>query len=221
MTREAFQRALELAPARPVALCPELQAHQAQDVYSVWAATEGQGGLQSPPFWAAVWPGAALLARVLLDQPERVAGQRVWDIGCGGGVAAIGASRAGAREVVANDVDLNALWAAEANAALNGVALRYELGDWTDRIAALGGGETLLVAEMFYERTAAARLQAALHQAIAAGARVLIADGGRPFAPAPTGTLLREATLPVPHSLEGVHERATRVFEMHAPSSAP
>jgi predicted nicotinamide N-methyase len=215
---DSFLAALALAPPAPVQLCPELWAHQAPDVFSVWSASEQADGVSAkrvaaPPFWAAVWPGAALLARVLLDEPSRVAGQRVWDLGCGGGVAAIAACRAGALQVTANDIDAFALRATTANAQLNQVQLDVAHTDLQTELEQFSHGDTLLVAEMFYERDAARALEDGLRKACSRGVRVLIADGERPFTPNAGRQLLREARLAVPFSLEGVHSRATRVFE--------
>jgi predicted nicotinamide N-methyase len=212
---DPFIRALRCAPVRPVQLCPELVAHQADDVFSVWSAGEaGSGALQSPPFWAAVWPGAALLARLLLDQPERVRGRRVWDLGCGSGIAGIAACRSGAARVVANDIDDFALQAARINGQLNGVDLVTQHGDLTEELGGFGTGDTLLVSEMFYERGPAAAWEQGLRRACARGAHVLIADGERPFTPSTGSRLLLEADLTVPVGLEGVHSRHTRVLAL-------
>jgi methylase of polypeptide subunit release factors len=55
-------------------------------------------------------------------------GERVIDIGTGSGLLAIAAARAGAREVVATDIDARAVEAARRNAARNGVALEARVG---------------------------------------------------------------------------------------------
>jgi len=217
---DPFLSALSCAPIRPVQLCPELRAHQAADVFSVWSAGEASAGCShSPPFWAAVWPGAALLARLLLDQPARVAGRRVWDLGCGGGVVGIAAMRAGAQRVTANDIDAFALRATQVNAQLNNVDLSTELGDLTSQLGSFGAGDVLLVSEMFYEREAAREWELGLRRACAQGASVLVADGERPFTPTTGSLLLREANLEVPFGLEGVHFRHTRVLEFQLPAS--
>jgi predicted nicotinamide N-methyase len=205
---------LALAPPAPVQLCPELRAHQASDVFTVWAAAERESAKpQAPPFWAAVWPGAALLARLLLDEPERVTGKRVFDLGCGGAVAGLAAKRAGADRVIAMDIDALALRAAQANAGLNQVEIDTELADALPILGTRGEGDAILVAEMFYEREAAHALEQELRAACARGATVLIADGERPFTPSRGMRALREARLAVPFGLEGVDSRRTRVFE--------
>jgi len=78
---------------------------------------------EAPPFWAFCWASGQALARFLLDHPEHVRGALVVDLGCGSGVAGLAASRAGAREVIAVDLDPVAREAARRNAAQNGLRI--------------------------------------------------------------------------------------------------
>lgn len=75
------------------------------------------------PYWAFAWAAGRALASWLLEHPEVVRGKRVLDLGCGSGIAAIAAARAGASEVLIADLDPLALLAAEGNARLNGVSI--------------------------------------------------------------------------------------------------
>ena len=59
-----------------------------------------------PPYWAWPWAGGQALARFVLDHPEIVRGRSVADIGAGGGIVAIAAALAGARSVVAIDIEV-------------------------------------------------------------------------------------------------------------------
>lgn len=77
-----------------------------------------------PAYWAMCWPAGRGLAEHLLANPSLVSGRRVLDLGCGSGVVAIAALKAGASDVLACDSDPMALEAVLANAALNGVHLR-------------------------------------------------------------------------------------------------
>ena len=204
------------APLAPVSEAPELVAHQAPDVFGLWEAWEAgdpAGDPRDPPFWAVVWPAAAVLARYLLDHPTRVAGRRVLEIGCGGAVAGIAAARAGAALVVANDVDPAALRVAARNAAANGV----ELSPCGDDLLAAGAAsldalsDVVLVADFFYQRAVSARLTARLR-----GYRgvVLVADAGRPFVPEGRHEVLAAREVPVDREVEGVDARTVRVLEL-------
>jgi ribosomal protein L11 methyltransferase len=78
-------------------------------------------------FGSGTHPTTQLCLRWLLQQPPL--GARVLDYGCGSGVLAIAAARLGARDVVGTDIDEQALVAARANSALNGIDARYTAPD--------------------------------------------------------------------------------------------
>lgn len=209
------RRLLEAEPCRPVVACPELSAHQACDVFALWQRWEAlTQRSQPPPFWAAVWPAAALLARVLLDHPGWVEGRRVFDIGGGSGVAAIAASRAGARIAIVNDIDAAALAATTLNASVNGVHVEVLHGDLTEHSERFGEGDVLLASDVFYEERPSRRLLALLEHARSLGARILVSDGGRAFSPSVGANVLAEAVLPVDEGLEGVATRRVRVYQL-------
>jgi predicted nicotinamide N-methyase len=209
------RRLLQAEPCRPVVACPELSAHQASDVFALWQRWEAlTQHTQPPPFWAAVWPAAALLARVLLDHPGWVEGCRVIDIGGGSGVAAIAASRSGATPAIVNDIDAAALEAASLNAEVNGVVIDVLHRDLSEQAIPFGAGDMLMASDVFYEERPSRRLLELLESARARGARVLISDGGRAFTPGPRASVLAEAVLPVDEGLEGVAERRVRVYTL-------
>lgn len=203
------------APFVPVPLAPEVSAFQARGLVEVWEAAERLAGdVVSPPFWAFAWPGGAALARTLLDHPDKVAGRRVLDLGTGGGVAALAAARAGAREVVANDLDPWALATARLAAIRQGLSLTLLPGDLTLTPAMAEEFDVVLCGDMAYERSVAPRIRAFLERARAAGATVLVADAGRAYFDATGMRLLGAWTLSVPEDLEGVRERTARVYEV-------
>ncbi len=104
--------------------------------------------METPPYWIFCWASGQALAGWMLNKPDLVRGRRVLDFGCGSGVTAIAAKQAGAREVVALDIDHHALSAAEENAALNGVDIKTT--------ATLDGidipFDLLLAADILYDR---------------------------------------------------------------------
>ncbi|MEX5611574.1 50S ribosomal protein L11 methyltransferase, partial [Pseudomonas protegens] len=104
----------------------------------------------------------------LAQQPHWVAGKRVLDFGAGSGVAAIAAAKAGAREVVACDLDPLAIAACRANARLNGVELSYSM----DFFAEADRFDLILVADVLYDR---ANLPL-LDQFLSRGRQALVAD---------------------------------------------
>ncbi|MBE7376411.1 class I SAM-dependent methyltransferase [Pseudomonas lopnurensis] len=104
--------------------------------------------LEEPPYWSFCWASGLVLARWLAERPEWVRGKRVLDFGAGSGVAAIAAARAGAAEVVACDLDPLALAACRANAALNGVELRYS----DDFFGEDDRYDLIIVADVLYDR---------------------------------------------------------------------
>lgn len=79
--------------------------------------------MDNPLYWIFCWASGRVLANYLLQQPAMVRGRRVLDFGCGSGVVAIAAALAGAREVIACDLDDLALVATRHNAGLNSVTL--------------------------------------------------------------------------------------------------
>lgn len=124
--------------------------------------------METPPYWALCWASGQVLARRLLDHPEWVRGRRVVDVGPGSGVVAIAAARAGAAQVIACDLDRDALDATAANAALNGVSLI--LSDDLD--VALADAERITAADILYDRDNLPLLERFRQ----AGAAVLLAD---------------------------------------------
>ena len=204
----------DFAPLRPIVGCPELRAHQTEDVFSLWQAWEGRAGRQAePPFWAVAWPASAVLARHVLETPTLCAGRRIVDLGCGGGVAALGAAKAGAAHVLANDIDPIALWVTTRNAQANDLTLTVSSddltsGDWPS------GTDLILVADMFYQRQVAERTIESLRRARRRGIEVLIGDAERPFAPREGVEILRRERMPVSADLEGVESREVKLLRM-------
>jgi predicted nicotinamide N-methyase len=66
--------------------------------------------------------------------------------------------------------------------------------------------------DLFYERSAASALWVWLHTAHRQGARVLIADASRPFAPTAGVRCLWEERLATAWAWEGTHVRTVRLL---------
>jgi predicted nicotinamide N-methyase len=165
-------------------LVPEVQLYVADDVVGLWEAmeTEGGGAGQDPPFWAAAWPGGQALARYVLDHPDAVAGRRVLDLGAGSGLVAVAALLAGARGVLASDVDPYSHTAVVLNAQLNGVSGIELAGDvLADELPDV---EVVLAGDVCYDREMTARVLPFLGAAWLGGASVFLGDPGRAYVPA-------------------------------------
>ncbi|GAA3560471.1 50S ribosomal protein L11 methyltransferase [Marinobacter xestospongiae] len=113
-----------VAQTRPAG-CPDLNLwlFDPQVLEGPLSHDEAQAVVDAPAYWSFCWASGQVLAAWILRHPEAVAGKRVLDFGCGSGIVAIAAARAGARDVIACDLDPAALDAAEANALANGVTV--------------------------------------------------------------------------------------------------
>jgi predicted nicotinamide N-methyase len=189
-------------------------AHQAPDFFALWEALEKEIGAETEvPYWAAIWPGARLLARYLLDNPEAVAGKCILEFGAGGAVASIAAMKSGAKVAVANDIDPGALSVAMKNCAVNGVTLVCSGNNLLAGMEACTA-DIVLVADMFYERSTAEALYDFLLRQRVRGAQVYVADGCRAFTPKTGMTELRSGRFAVNKPLEGCGERTVTLYRM-------
>lgn len=103
--------------------------------------------MDEPPYWVFCWASGQVLARYILDHPERVRGKRVLDLGAGSGVVAIAAAKAGAREVIAVDLDANARQAVISNGELNQCQIKTsdQLAPWLPLV------ELITAADILYD----------------------------------------------------------------------
>jgi predicted nicotinamide N-methyase len=160
----------------------------------------GLSRLARPPYWAHPWAGGLVLARHIRERPETVTGLRVLDLGAGSGVVAIAAAKAGAKAVIAAEIDPHGVAALALNAEANGVILTVVGDDLTG--GPPPGVDLVLVGDLFYDPVLAERVTAFLDRCLAAGAQVLIGDPGR--AHLPQARLRRLADYGVPDFGDGV-----------------
>lgn len=201
---------------RPVPHVPEISLHVADEAVPLWQKTEeelGEMGLP-PPFWAFAWAGGQALARYILDHPALVRGRRVLDLASGSGLVAIAAAKAGAAQVVANDIDTFAMPAIALNAAANGVVLDLETIDRLDPATELERFGVVFAGDIFYERDTAARALSFLRRMQAQGARVLVGDPGRAYLPKDKMTARAEYEVPVTRELEDAEIKRTKVWAL-------
>lgn len=207
-----FVRANTVLQAPP--LTPELRLHLASEVVPIWRKTEEE--LQSegvpPPYWAFAWAGGQALARYILDNPLEVRSKSVLDLGAGSGIVAIAAAMAGARSVVAADIDAYAAAAIALNAEANGVAVTTAADD--PMLDTTPPWDCVLAGDMFYERPLAERLLAWTRPLAARGIRVLAGDPGRSYFPRSGMKRLATYRVATTRELEDREVRETSVYAL-------
>jgi predicted nicotinamide N-methyase len=136
------QQAPPLIPELPLWLIGDIQEGERLPAEAAAALME------TPPYWSFCWASGQVLARWLLDHPERVRGLTVVDVGPGSGVVALAAALAGAARVMACDIDPQALLAVQMNA--DALSLTVELSNDLD--ACLQQADLLTAADILYDR---------------------------------------------------------------------
>jgi predicted nicotinamide N-methyase len=132
------------------------------------------------PYWAELWPSGLALARVVGDLD--LAGKRVLELGAGLGLPSLAAAIRGGN-VLATDWAEDAVVLLRDNAARNGLEVRAERVRWDEPELLLPGApwDLVLCADVLYEQRNADALLELLPRL---GGEILLADPGRPFAPA-------------------------------------
>lgn len=167
-------------PAAPVPSVPEIVLHTAAPTSGLWRLAERDRNFATP-YWAFHWGGGLALARHVLNRPEIVAGRAVLDLGAGSGVVGIAAAKAGAKRVIAADIDRWAIAAIGLNAAANAVAISTVLGDLTTGSAP--DVDVVLVGDLFYAEDLACRVTVFLDRCVESNIDVLVGDPGRASLP--------------------------------------
>ena len=197
-----------------VPLVPEIRLYLAEESMPIWQKTEEELGEMNvpPPYWAFAWAGGQALARYVLDTAALVTGSTVLDLGAGSGMAGIAAMKAGARSVLAADIDRYALVAIALNAAANGTRVETTDADLLASAPAMFGA--ILVGDMFYERALAERALAFIEAARAGGAEVLVGDPRRSYFPKERFRQVAEYSVPVTRDLEDMEIKRTAVWRL-------
>jgi predicted nicotinamide N-methyase len=208
MHPEDFIRANAVLLSPP--LVPEIMLHLASEVVPLWQKTEeelSEIGVP-PPYWAFAWAGGQALARYILDNPVLVVGKRVLDIGSGSGLVGLAASKAGAADVLAADIDAFACAAINLNAQANDlhIATTQE-----NLIGTAPDWDVILVGDLFYERPLAEGLVAWLRPL---GKMVLLGDPGRTYFPRQGVENLATYNVQTTRDLEDREIRETGVYRL-------
>ena len=192
-------------------LVPEVRLHLAHEAIPIWQKTEeelGQLGLP-PPFWAFAWAGGQALARHILDHPEIVSGKSVLDLATGSGLVGIAAMKAGATSVLAADIDTFAEAATKMNADANLVEITFTRDDLL--VSAPPNFDVILVGDLFYEKSLAARCMDFLSRS---SAQILIGDPGRSYLPKERLEQGATYSVPVSRELEDSEIKKTSVWRL-------
>lgn len=208
----AFIRANTRATAPP--LVPEIILQLADESVPIWKKTEEELGKINvpPPYWAFAWAGGQALARYILDNPELTRGKCILDLGTGSGLTAIAAKKAGARDVIAADIDHLALAAVLLNAAANNVVVEITDEDLLTKPPV--PIDVVLVGDLFYERQLADRVLAFIEAAGRLGAIILIGDPQRNYFPRGRFSAIAEYQVPVTRELEDSEIKKTAVWRL-------
>ena len=128
------------------------------------------------PYWSVLWRSGVALAREL--ETAELRGRRVIELGCGLGLPSIAAARAGA-EVLATDMEPDAIELLARNARENGVSLDTVVADWAapDEILRRAPFDLVAGADVLYERQSVASLLSLLPRL---APEAVIVDPGRP-----------------------------------------
>ena len=194
-------------------LVPEVRIHLATEVTPLWLATEAEMAAMNlpPPYWAFAWPGGQALARHVLDHPEIVRGRTVLDFAAGSGLLGIACALAGARRILAAEIDAMAKTAITLNAGLNGVAVELAADDLVGD--ALEGIDLVLCGDVCYERPMAERVLGWLRPLVA-DRTVLLGDPGRAYLPKDGLEFVARHAVPTPLDLEDRTVRDTTVWRL-------
>ena len=200
---------------------PEIRLYLAEQSLPIWQKTEEELGEMNvpPPFWAFAWAGGQALARYVLDHPGEVTGKTVLDLGTGSGLAAIAAKMAGARSVLAADIDRMALASVRLNAGANDVEITTTGENLLD--TSPGDFGVILVGDLFYERELASRVLTYVAAAGRRGARILAGDPQRSYFPTDRFDRVAEYQVAVTRELEDALVKKTAVWALAGRPGSP
>ncbi len=140
-------------------------------------ALAGPGG--GTPYWASAWPsGTALAQAIAAADPAAFAGRRTLEVGCGLGLPAVAAARAGAAVTATDRAPEAAVYAAH-NLVLNDLVGDVAVVDWTQADALGDAWDLVLGADVLYTFAQADQLRALIDRVVAPDGEVWLGDPGR------------------------------------------
>ncbi|TIV49420.1 MAG: methyltransferase, partial [Mesorhizobium sp.] len=133
------------------------------------------------------------------------------DFAAGSGLVAIAAMKAGAKQVIAADIDPFCETAIALNLEANGVEALF-LG--TDCVGSDDGWDVVLAGDVFYDKAFADRLLPWFASLKARGAEILVGDPGRAYLPKTGLQSLAAYQVPVTRVLEDAEVKRTTVWRV-------
>jgi predicted nicotinamide N-methyase len=199
---------------RPVPGLEEIRLYLADEALSLWRAV--QLATDDPdaalPYWAFAWGGGLAIGRYLREHPEAVSGRRVFDLASGSGLCAIAASRAGASEVIAADIDGFAAAAIDVNARANGCRVAVVRRDVLDDPPP--DADIIVAGDCWYDAQLAERVLPWLRRAHEDGIDVLVGDPGRRYLPTDALSEVASYVVRTTTELEDLVHRQGRVYTL-------
>ena len=129
------------------------------------------------PYWADLWPSARVLSATMAR--EAGAGRRLLEMGCGLGLATVGAMLGGFA-VTATDYYDDALHVTRGNAARNlGHEPIVRMVNWREWPSDLGVFDVVMAADVLYEKEYAILVGECLARSLAPDGVAIVADPGR------------------------------------------
>jgi predicted nicotinamide N-methyase len=139
---------------------------------------------QNLPYWAELWPSGIALGAAILREPDQVRGKRVLELGCGLGVTAIAALKAGA-DLLATDYSPEALALcrmnvrSQAGAEPETLKVNWRKPSATFLEAAGAGFPVVLAADVVYEARDIEPLLELIERVLSPGGLLWLAEPGR------------------------------------------
>lgn len=160
----------------------ELKVEAVIDQDALIDLVKTQHDLDHFPYGWMLWPSAIGLSTFILKHPDRFAGKRVLELGCGVGLAGVAAAIAGGMVTQTDYLD-GALELSSRNANLNGVETVACIGDWRDfPVSLIETIDIVIGTDILYERSMHPYLKNLLPMFTKRGVPILIADPIRPQA---------------------------------------
>ncbi len=129
------------------------------------------------PYWADLWPASVVLSRFL--RGLRGAGRTLLELGCGSGVVATAAARAGF-EITATDYYADSPQFARLNTWRNAqVDITARCADWNHWPSDLRGFDLVVASDVLYEQRNAPLIARVMAQSLGPHGEGWIADPGR------------------------------------------